>query len=463
MNILKKTISMLMLFLMLGFVAVGYATLADDLNIGGAASIAPQAFSGIRIIDLDVVSTTGGVSDTNAGKYINPTTLESDVLVRGAGTITYKITVENNTDATYWYRNTLFIGSLDGYQNGLINASGGVTILTKDKLEDSGDSFNTEDWIPPHTVREFYAIYSYGSAALGAVRNLVNFSFGAKLVSYGDEFLAILNTPERYQILADSFNDMHSENGTTVIANTGADVELFDTLFESSLELNGSPVHIMIERKNVDGKTTGDSYSTGNLSGCEYTVYLTTDDPTTGNPVVYAVSYTTNPDGSWRQIGELYDGTAPAGTYVDSDGVSHPSFDIDEWEAIQKTYTVFSYGGRIVRYTVNNRYGNSFQQQKTIEELMSIEDIELYNQLDDHPIMKDSYKVLKNHEGSTATEVVMLRDAYNAAMKYYNMYNNGQEFKVIRGVYTRAEIIASLEALAHAMEYYQQTHHTDHN
>ncbi len=42
------------------------------------------------------------------------------------------------------------------------------------------------------------------------------------------------------------------------------------------------------------------------------------------------------------------------------------------------------------------------------------------------------------------------------------MYNNGQEFKVIRGVYTRAEIIASLEALASAMEYYQQTHDTGH-
>lgn len=461
MSALKKILSLVMISLATLFLSVGYAALSDELGIHGSASVVPPP-QGIFIIDVDEISTSGGVSSVNA-HYISPTNVDSTVRVTGEGSITYKITVENNTASTYWYREIAFMGNADGYQNNLINQAGGISIVTKDKLDDSNASFNSEDWVPPHSKREFYVTYSYGRNVAGVFRTLINYSFGARLVSYGDEFLEILNTPERYAALAGVFDATYRENGSTVLANVGADADFFSSLFESPLTLNGEAVTVMIQRANVDGKSTGDSYSPSGLTGCEYTLYITTDDTTSGKPVVHAVTYTTDGNGGWKQIGELYEGTTSLSNYIDSEGNSYSSIDASSWIATQKTYTVFSYGGRVVKYTVNNRYGNYYQQQDTLSEIVSIEDIEMYNQLDDHPIFKDTYKILREHQGSDSTEIVMLRDAYNEALKYFNMYNNGQEFKVIRNKYSRAEIIASLEALAAAMNYYQQTHDTGHN
>lgn len=44
---------------------------------------------------------------------------------------------------------------------------------------------------------------------------------------------------------------------------------------------------------------------------------------------------------------------------------------VESWIAVPKTYTVFVYNGQSVTYKVNERYGNSCQQQKLITELLS--------------------------------------------------------------------------------------------
>ncbi len=460
MKLLKKMMPVAILLLMFSFLVVGYAALASQLSISGVATSYASAV-GVRITSVTVEETTGGVSDLGT-RYEEPTNVISVIDAAQSGTVTYKITVENDTDMTFWYRGVVFSNALIGYRNDLVNQTDGIVISTKDKPGDSGTSFDTEDWIPPHTVREFYAVYTVGINARGELNTMVNFSFGEKILSYSDEVLAILNTPERYELISNAFNELYAETGSNVLGNIGADSELFDEFFESELKLNGENVTIMIQRENVDGKTTGDGYEPSGPSGCEYTMYLTIEDPTTGEPTVYAVSYTTAPDGTWRQIGELYEGTATLGTYTDSEGNRHTVFDINTWEAVQKTYVVFSYGGREVTYMVGNQYGNAYQQQTTIPQLMSMEDIEMYNRLDDHPLLKDVYKILQEHQNSDEPEVLLLRDAYNAAAQYFNVRNNGAEFKVIRGVYTRAEIIANLEALALAMEYYQQSHQGNH-
>jgi len=448
----RRIISAIAFFMAFAFIAVGYAAISDELSISGTASLVGKPSPGIYIREVAVETDSSGMNVSVS--YTSPTSVEATVNARSSRSITYKITVENTSDGTYWYRGITVVGDLDGYNNSLIGVQNGITIATKDKSGDSGAPFDTSDWVPPQTTRDFYVTYTFGSAATGSIKTFITFDFGAKIESYGDEVLAILNDPEKYAALSSAFNETYAESGSTVLSNVGADADLFTSLFGTNLTLDGNPVTIAIERKNVDGKTTGDSYSSGGPSGCEYTIYVTT-----GDGKVYAVSYTTQSDGSWRQIGELYEGTAGTASYTDSEGnVSGQTISTSSWTAIRKTYTVFSYGGRTVTYTVGNPYGNAYQQQTKLDDIMSMEDVELYNQLDDHPIMKDSYRIVESTQGSTETEIVLLREAYTNAVKYYNVYNSGQEFKVIRNTYSRAEIIASLEALGEAMQYYQQVH-----
>ena len=452
MKMVKQGVYVLLVFLMFSFIVFGYAALTDELTVEGQASLTPHV-QGIFITDITVVARTNGISD-NGSEYIKPTNIKSNVSVSASGSITYKITVENTSDITYWYRGIVVPEDLTGYRNDLVNKSGGITITTNDKLSDISGTFNNEDWIPPHTVREFYAIYSFGASALGSMNTFLNFSFGEKVASYGDEVHAILNDPEKYEYLSRAFDEAYAEqNGKTVIGNIGSDAEIFNTLFGGDIMLDGEPVTVMIQRDNIDGKSTGDSYSPTGPTGCEYTLYITT-----GDGKVYAVSYAIQEGGVWQQIGELYEGTVNNGTYTDGEGTTTTAMDITTWKADQKTYTVFAYGGRIVNYTVGNPYGNSYQQQTVLSDIMSMEDVELYNQLDDHPILKDTYTILKEKSNSTETEVVRLREAYNSAVKYFNVYNDGQEFKIIRSKYSRAEIIASLESLSMAIEYYLQSY-----
>ena len=93
---------------------------------------------------------------------------------------------------------------------------------------------------------------------------------------------------------------------------------------------------------------------------------------------------------------------------------------------------------------------------------MSLQDVELYNQLNNHQLLKDVYQVLfVTHKGSNNTEIVLLREAYEDAMRFYEMRNNGQEFR-LSNTATRAELLGVVENLFNAMEYYKQVHDTNH-
>ena len=458
---MKKLLLALPLLVACLFISVGYALTTANLTIVGSAIATPPP-KGLFITDVEVVEASGATATETS--FLFPTNLISDESVSRAGSITYKITVENNTDATYWYRGVDFIANLEGYNNNLLGSSNGITIVTKDKLADSTASFNTSDWVPPHTVREFYAIYNFGSNTVGKdLSTFVNFSFGGRISSYGDDFLAILNDPDRYPILANAFNETYSDNGSTVLGNVGADKAFFESLFGTELMLEGKPVTLMVERTDVDGKsTTGDAYSPTGPTACEYTLYITTEN-ITGTNTVYAISYTREPDGTWIQIGELYEGTTNAGVYTASDGKKYTSLNVDGWIATRKTYTVFTYKNQSVTYKVNEQYGNSFQQQKTIEQLMSMQDQELYNQLNNHQLLKDVYQVLfVKHPSSQDVEILLLREAYDNAMRFYEMRNGGQEFR-LDGKATRAELLSVVENLFMAMDYYNQVHDTNHN
>ncbi len=392
--------------------------------------------------------------------YPTAISIKSNVTQIG-GSVTYRISVHNNTDVTQWYlgeRINLAYGS-----NALIGTDGGVTLLTKDKQGDTYSTFDEGDWIPPRTVRDFYFTVTYGSATVGEQSLLVDFHFGMRVSSFQDEFLRILNDKESengYYYLSGVFNEKYAEDKSTVIGNVGDDEAVFDRLFGENLtlEVNGveTPVTVMVERKNVDGRSTGDSYNAANgPTGCEYTVYVTVDplDSPTGKAMVYAISYSCGADGVWYQIGQLYEGTANIVDYDTSDNVYQGAFDVSSWRATPNTYVVADG----IEYKVAQTNGTQYDLLKTITEIMSAGDQEIFNKVDNSGLLKKVYDILRTNQHSDAPEIVNLRAAFEAAAPYYNNFNNGQEFKIKREC-TRAELLPYLEHIATALEYYYQVH-----
>ena len=157
-------ILVLSILIMTVFMSLGYAALTDNLSILGNAHAKPKPHKGVIITNVELMRSSGITSREN--EYILPTNHETSVNVdRSNGFITYKITVFNNTDVTYWY-----IGprcTTDYGKNSLIGKNNGVSIVTKDHADDNYQSFNNEDWIPPQTERDFYVTYTYGSNASG--------------------------------------------------------------------------------------------------------------------------------------------------------------------------------------------------------------------------------------------------------------------------------------------------------
>ncbi len=393
--------------------------------------------------------------------YPTALSLNTDV-TRIGSSVTYKISVHNNTDATYWYLGQKFDPAHGS--NGLIGKNNGITLVTKDKQSETSATFNSNDWIPPRTVRDFYVTVTYGSDTVGEVSILVDFRFGLRISSVQDEFLAILNdkvSADGYYYLSDVFDDKYAEDKTTVIGNVGEDKAIFDRLFGDGLtvDVNGvaTPATVMVERKNVDGRSTGDAYQVANgPTGCEYTVYVTVDPlkSPTGKAIVYAVSYSCGADGVWYQIGQLYEGTANIVDYDTKDNVYQGAVDVGSWIATPNTYTVTDG----IEYKVGQtQHGTQYDMLKTISEIMSAGDQEIFNKVDNSGLLKKVYDLLKQNQYSDAPEVLNLRAAFEAAEPYYNNFNNGQEFKIKREC-TRAELLPYIERIGDALEYYYEVH-----
>ena len=274
----KKATICIALSLMCIFSCIGFALLSDELSISGSASLEASEPEGIYISKVEI-SSMNGLSPASADIML-PTSLRTNWNVYNKNaTITYAITVHNKTDMTYWYLGTEFL--TETVNNNLIDKTGGIIITTKDNTASNSDGFNTSDWVPPQTERTFYATYTFGSNAQGVLSTLVNFNFGFNMVSVSDGFLKVLNdkvTDYGYEYLANAFESQYKENNSTVIGNLGNDKTIFDNLFGSNITVNVDgqdlPVTILVDRKNVDGKTgSGDTYdSNSSLTGCEYTV-----------------------------------------------------------------------------------------------------------------------------------------------------------------------------------------------
>ena len=459
MTMLKKSLVwVLLLFLCFG-ILIGYASLTDNLFIYGNAEVEGKPFVGVYIYEATLHS-VNGLGDVSHSHYM-PTTFSSTVNVsRENVNITYKITLHNNSNVTYWFIRTDYLSSVES--NSLIN--GGITIHTKDHANDSYSSFNTDDWIPPQTYRDIYVTYTYTSPASGYLSTLVNFEFGVKMDAVHDQFLTVVNDNSLgggYETLAEAFDKKFAETGSHVIANIGEEKAIFDELFGENLTINVDgtevPVTVVIRRENVDKRNTGDAYGvSGGGSGCEYTVYITVDplDSPTGKAIVYAVSYSsggTGGSGKWYQLGQLYEGTANRIDYDTTTAGMQGAIDISTWVATPNRYEAADG----ISYLVGQEQGDQYDKLYTLEQLMSTDDQDIFNDIDNRGIFKKVYDIINSSANTSKPGYDGLREAFYAAAPFYNIYNNGQEIKVNRSC-TRAEILPYLEALQKALDYYNE-------
>ncbi len=416
----------------------------------------------IYISKVEVVSSSSTVSNLIQTPSL-PTKLISSASIGASGSsITYKITIHNNTDITYWYTGIHIIPNIPN--NSLLGINGGIAISTKDKLQDSGYTFDTNDWVLPRTERDFYAIYTFGNLATGDITTMVDFRFGLKMDSVYDGFLKILNdkiSENGYYYLAQVFNDKYAQTGSDIIANVGAEKEIFDRLFGGNLyvDINGTQtlVTVMIQRKDVDGTTNGDSYSgSGTPSGCEYSLFISIPSQNAEEKAtVYAVSYTCQntgaSTGTWYQIGQLYEGTADIADYG---GVEDGAFDANSWKASPKEYNL----GNGLVYKVGYEQGNHFEIMKSLSELMSARDSEFGNKINGNPLFTNVYRVVKGNQYSNDPAIVNLRNAWNDIEPYFVIYNDGGTIWYDSNRCTRSEILPYLVHLADAYDYYLQVH-----
>lgn len=456
----KITLWALLLLFTMGM-SIGYASLTDNLFLEGEAHAQGKPFVGVYISNVSVYSISGAESVSLS--YVKPTNLVS--VARPAwnnSSITYKVTLHNNSITTYWYIREQF--DKDVESNALIGAENGITITTKDHPSDTSNTFNSEDWMPPNTYRDIYVTYTFGSAAQSYPATFVNFLFGVKMDSVHDKFLSVLNDQNgagSYDLITEAFDEKYKETGSTVIANIGEEKELFDQLFgeELTIDVDGKavPVTVLIERNNVDGRTTGDSYGvSGGPTGCEYTVYITVDalNSPTGKATVYAVSYSkggTAGDDLWYQLGELYEGTANITDYDSTTQDFEGAFDINSWNATANKYVVADG----ITYLVGQEQGDQYDKLKTLKEIMSTNDQDIFNDIDNSKILKNVYDIVYNSANTNKAGYHSLRDAFIAAEPFYNVMNGGQEVKVKR-TGTRAEIIPYIESIQKALDYYNE-------
>ena len=451
-------ISIFIVFVM-GFISLGYASLTKEMNISGELEVVAPPYQGVYITEVELISTSGATSVDF--EFIHPTIFKNTVSANQMNSsVTYRVTVHNNTDYTQWYRGTLYM--YEEVSNGLINSANGIKILTKDKVTDTTSTFDISHWVPAQQYRSFYVTYNYGTAASGTRTNLINFDFGFRIDRVYDGFLEVLNDKSPgggYETISGAFNDNYKENHTTTLGNVGDDKEVFDQLFGSNitLEVDGveKPVTIIIRRENIDNNKTGDEYnSSGAPKGCEYTVYITVDDVSApgGKVTVYATTYSCGEDGVWKQLGHMYEGTANKKDYDTSTGTYEGGFDVYDWIAKPNVYEVADN----VIYKVGQEQGDQYDKLKELEDIIQSKDQDIFNDIDNCKIMKRIYDILKLTANSQAPEVIMLREAFNEANPFFVNHNGGQEFKINRSC-IRAEIIPIIEKLQKALDYYNQT------
>ena len=444
------------------FTCVGYAALSTSLSIKGSA--ASEMIEGIFITKITEQATSN--IDLNQFDFIPSSTNIENTLRRGqaaqSGTVEYEVTVFNNTDTTYYYRDIYYQTDIPIYNgNDYISdfqESGTVTIkcIFDDEITDAKKLGPKEKIV----LRVVYTIGENISTDID-LKMLVNIRFGINvdgeseaIEAIEDRFLKILNTPSSYNYLLDVLDNKFdgynlwtsSYIGNVAGAGAGAfseDSVIVNTLFQNHLQItiNDEPreATVIIKHEDADGyDDTGDSYVAEHPSGltmgdrgCEMLLYLTIDplDNEESYATVYVMVFTCDTNeatgeklSAWYRIGNTFVGKAPVVDYVTGE-YGTGSFQTTGWRADEQTYELISgyhfeikNGDDVDIYYIDS-FSYSLEQNTVmywVLETWKPDSVPVIEHL-----MNDAKRIINNN--SYAGEGInQLREVYE---KYYNLYD----------------------------------------
>lgn len=475
------------------FMNIGFATMTDTLKISGSAKV--EIPYGLFIIDVST-SGTSNVNKNNVTHLEYTTTVDSTISRIGSsywwqqqnpGSVTYHITVLNNTRLTYSYRGLYYQTNLSGY-NGNSNVSTsngnnrlGVVCSLADKTPE-------EKKVYPGETLEFDVTYTVGSGMNANTdwRTLINFQFGINVETADQaidiavaKFLNILNTPSTYNELVEVIDDKYDGRNEwtsnyigNVTGSSSSDSMAVNTLFAGQLQITVGNVErdatVMIKHENLDGNTmTGDDYVATNSGnggkfygyGCEMTLYLTINPlakEDMGKYVpVYAIVFTCDRDengnqiSDWYRVGDTYSGEANVVDYdggTDGDG---GSFVTDNWRADQKTYQVvpgYSYDINGTRYDLD-AYSYNVGYRSDIETIVRATDNKATATLQ---TLLDHAKAIIDTQDYAGTGIDLVEAVYREVNNYYTVDANGNP--VAKDGLTRAQLCPIISKLFYAVD-----------
>ena len=374
---------------------------------------------GLFITAIDTDSTS--YVDSNEVNFIEYSTTINSTINRSRTTsrdsiVKYIVTVYNNTDLTYTYRDFYYQTNLEGYNgNGSLSTTSNqskisVTVTPEDS---SGSKI-----VPPNESRNFIVTYTLGRRmdANTDWATRINLRFGINVDGEREalevvekKFLDILNTTTTYVQLVDALDNKFdgrqewtSNYIGNVVGSSSEDSVALNTLFAGQLQItvgkDQMDATVLVKHENLDGNTmTGDDYTAVNSSnggvfngyGCEMTLYLTVDPLNKAGAYVpvYAVVFTCDRDANgnkisdWYRIGSTYAGTANVVTYDGGNGTG--SFVTDNWVADAATYQLvdgYSYniGGDVYNLKA---YSHSVSKGVSIKNIVVANDANAVNTL----------------------------------------------------------------------------------
>ena len=446
------------------FMCIGYAEVSTTLFVNGSVEV--SAPKGVFITNVELYSASATSRNVS---FFYPTNVDSTINGAHNSTVTYKITVFNNTAYKYAYAGIAYEEALDGY-NGNQYIGNGITITTKENPTDQSATFNTRDSIEAGKTITFYATYTISGSRAASIdlKTLINYKFGVHVDSMGavaidsalSKFEDILNDMTAgggYETLIskiddkyDGKNDWKANYIGNVVDSSSADTETVNDLFEGELSLIINNVEtnvtVLIKREDVDGNiNTGDSYTasygdkTTSAAGCEMTLYMTTDKLQRGTPVIYAAVFTCDKNadgtyGNWYMIGDMYVGTASIVGY--EGGQSTGSFDTGTWRSSAGTYNV------------SDDYSYTIASGSTIQAIVQATDAKANATLQE--LLTVANDLLNGQYGSFAGDaMVELEEVFVEAARSYT--ENADGSVTVNDNVTRAQLVPLIKQLEAAL------------
>lgn len=400
--------------------------------------------------------------DHNSVSFVEYTTTLDSVIDKarsGEGKVVYNVTVYNNTNLTYSYRDFYYQTSLEGF-------NGNNYLSTSNNKSKIGVSVSLATAtaqgkiVKPGEKKEFTVTYTLGTNMNANTdwATRINLRFGINVDGEREalevvekKFLDILNTTTTYNQLCDvidnkydGYQEWTSNYIGNVIGSSSEDSVALNTLFAGQLQItvgkDQMDATVLVKHENLDGnRSTGDDYVATNKDGkgspfygygCEMTLYLTIDPLNRAGAYVpvYAVVFTCDRDANgnkisdWYRIGSTYSGTANVVTYDGGNGTG--SFVTDNWVADAATYQLvdgYSYniGGSVYNLRA---YSHSVSKGVSIKNIVVANDANAVNTL--KTLANDAKRIMEDTRYA-GEGVDIVAEVYERYSHLYTVDANG--------------------------------------